>query len=189
MHSQQDQAPEFQKVKKQPVNEYKGKVNVKTTIVQGNTEKSKRVIDYYLSSITLKGNIEFSNNIAFGAGISTRSGSAIFTSYTALSVATDSNLKVHQNTATVGGGLCHIASAVYLEKSNIFSNSAFRYGGGIYFQGEHSLSPDIKLICNGECNIHSNTALEYGGGICFSTAKEAYFDNSKIYSNIASFAG
>ena len=162
-----------------------------TTISGTVIETKKRETEYYCCSITLAENVEISNNYAFGSGMAGGSGGALFVSYSVL-MGTGPSTFTH-NSASVGGALCFTASKVYLKDPTFNGNTAFKYGGGVYFQGvfQKDLKYSTEHVYNQEKGeFKGNTAGEIGGGIAFSNAGEcSYFYDTKFNRNKCTLNG
>lgn len=96
--------------------------------------------------------------------------------------------------ANLGGALCSIGSPIYLKNVQFKNNTAYKYGGGIYFQrivskdDPTNVSPTHKLIIQ-QLTLTGNKANEYGGAICLSSPAEVDFEDSTCQNNHAAFAG
>ena len=172
-----------------------GRENLDTTLSGLENEVSqKRKVEYYSCSLTIGANAVFKNNYAFGKGMAGGSGGAVFISYSVLMGTGRCTFK--SNTAGVGGGLCCTASKVYLNNPTFQSNTAYKYGGGLYFQGVFYDDPETlpystEHVYNQIDGIYlGNVAHEIGGAVAFSNAGESsYFENTKFTNNKADLNG
>lgn len=147
-------------------------------------------------SVTLYGDTNFISNYAFGQSPSSGLGGAIFLSQSVLVFyGSGSTHNFSMNIASVGGAICSIASSISLECTTFQSNIAYKYGGGIYFQGAflkdndyNYLSPSVTLI--GYNNVfNSNSACEIGGAIAFSFGLQIYLEKIIFAMNKCCFSG
>ena len=176
--------------------------DIDTTITaqyQTSSPTTKRETEYYCCSITIASDVEISNNYAFGSGMAGGSGGALFVSYSVLMSEQASSGQTYTgpifstNSASVGGALCFTASKVYLNDPNFNSNIAFKYGGGVYFQGvfEKDLKYSTQHVYTQiKGTFSNNSAGEIGGGIAFSNAGEcSYFDDTIFQHNQCTLNG
>lgn len=175
----QEDAPSFQEL---PTDDdefhLEGKIGVDTSL-SANIDQKKRENEFYASSVTISGG-QYSSCYAFGAGAAAGSGGAIFISYSSL-VVTSKSTKFNLNIASVGGALCSLCSAVSMQTCPSFeTNTAYKYGGAIYFQGVFEKGSDDKLIYSlaailnlnanelpADPQFKDNKAGEIGGVIVF----------------------
>ncbi|EAY16393.1 polymorphic outer membrane protein, putative [Trichomonas vaginalis G3] len=168
-----------------------------TTIEDKEISSTGRTNTFYKCELTIKGRTKFSNNFAFGAGVTSSSGGAIFlceSIFQAHSDSPDYHIIFESNQAALGGAICAKASALLLYNTTFTSNMAYKHGGAIYFQSTFKptessyLSPQMTLIA-GWLEFRQNIASEVGGAIAISYAVEVYIELSKFYSNKCSFTG
>ena len=156
-----------------------GKYEVDTTISRSPSQSTKRVNEFFLSSVHIGADVIFSNNFAFGAGVATGSGGAVFVSYGTLTCV-DSGVQFIENSASFGGAICSSYSGVFFSLCPLFQgNLAFRQGGAIYFYGANELQKQEEphsqlyyysgaiLNIQGNGEFRENKASELGGAIAF----------------------
>ena len=98
---------------------------------------------------------------------------------------TATGLNIHDNTATsYGGGLRLFGGRAALNNANIHHNSA-PYGGGVYGSLESAVAPSLNLAASAD--IYSNTAggAGQGGGLYLANGSATVTASSDIYSNAA----
>ena len=194
----QEAAPSFQELPTDD-DEFKleGKIEVSRALAASNG--SKRYNEFYMSSLSM-GAVTIQSCYAFGAGAAAGSGGAVFLSYSSLT-ATGGTFKL--NTASVGGALCSLCSAVSMNACPKFTtNTAYKYGGAIYFQGvfekkdENKLYYSLAAILNIKDSqidptpkFDGNKAGEIGGGIAFSLAATCGIEKVKFNNNQAGHSG
>ena len=134
---QQEDAPSFLELptSDDEVEDLEGRYNVDTTISANPAANTKRINEYFFSSVRIRNSVTFTSNYAFGAGYAAGSGGAIFVSYSCLLI-DSGTVSFTSNQASVGGAICSLATGIYFVACPTFtSNVAFRYGGAIYFRG------------------------------------------------------
>ncbi len=128
-------------------------------------------------------------------------GGGVFANATTKEIKVTLNGKVYENTASQGGGICAKSTAsattrdceLFLGRySAIYSNTAERYGGGIYAgKAEITFSIDstsrYRPIIGGDTDDKGNTSHGNGGGIYLtdSAFNPNKYGNYKIYSLIS----
>lgn len=194
-HIQKESTPSFQEVKLD-VNHTETKlVFIDTeTKLHGTIINSGKRSEFYRSSIVINDKTEFSNNYAFCAGSAAGIGGAIFISFSMLTCGENvESIIFKKNEASVGGGIASLSSAVYLDKVTFSGNTAFKYGGAIYYQGFVpsliTTPPGAMKIVTQDCTFRNNAAYELGGAVAAFHALEVYQERSLITKNSANLAG
>lgn len=181
------------------------KFNLEVTI-STQYSNTQREFYYYRSSLTITGKSSFINNYAFGSSRSTDSGGAIFLCQSLLTISLYSDpenlgvshpVKFAINEAAVGGAIALFASPSLIYATEFKANKAYKFGGGIYFQGiftdfngqsQTYLAPEIKMVL-ARCKFADNIAFEIGGAISISYAIEIYVEQTRFMQNKCSFGG
>ena len=196
---QEENTPSFQTLPEDDgIFKLEGRLNRDTTLSSGQ-ENGGRVHEYYVCSLTLNKNINFEGNWAFGTGIAAGSGGAIFLSASTLTTTISSTdteneqkLEFNNNKAAVGGAICSLASAIFMQKPVFKSNTAFKYAGAIYFQGLFNSKDgyhDSFVMILDEAKFYSNIAKSVGGAISFSIAHSTTIQNCDFVQNQAGISG
>ena len=178
--------------------EFEGKFEVDTTISAEYTS-TKRLNEYFVSSVCIGSNVHFSKNYAFGAGIAAGSGGAIFVTYCTFTCPND-GAQFEQNSASLGGAICSFYSGIYFSRCPQFTgNLAFRQGGAIYFYGASvTLTKDELnqyfftgsiLNIKGGGEFRGNTASELGGAIAFWMSAPCGIEDCVFIGNEAGLSG
>ena len=186
---------------------FEGRYEVDTQIKDLFTVSTKRLNEYFLSSVHIDNSVKFSNNYAFGAGLAAGSGGAIFVSYCTLQITGAGASTFYKNEASNGGAICCFISGMYANPCPLFKeNHAFRYGGAIYFHGSfingktdetqsnlYYYTGTILNIRNeyirNDVAFESNYASELGGAIAFSMSAPCGIENIEFKSNEAGLSG
>ena len=198
---QQEDAPSFHEIK-EPANGFDlfAKIDIDTTISSIQPSYTKRIHEYFQCSVCIQGNVLFDSNYAFGAGLASGSGGAIFVSYSYL-LAENYQSHFHGNQARVGGAICSLASGVFFQECPVFHyNIAFRFGGAIYFRGlsvcddENHHEYNIGTIQNIQATHYDghflyNYASELGGAICFVSSAPCGIEGVGFGANAAGISG
>lgn len=145
----------------------------------------------------------FEKCFAFGSGQGSESGGAIHAYECVINLQgqrgsntqSQKGIIFHNNEAAVGGAICSLSSAMLATFVNFTSNTAYKYGGAIYFQGSYEenndksqLNPQVKMI-GYNLFFADNRAHELGGAVSLSLAIEFYLENSLLKGNVCGYNG
>ena len=180
--------PKFQRLEDEEDNlDIEEKYDRDTTI-QG-AVSTARMNEYYLCSVEISENSQFSDNYAFGVGLASGSGGSLFLTFSSL-MAKGTIFK--NNYALIGGGVALLSSQAFFENPTFKSNTAMRYGGGVYFQGVWTIEEEIKqrqVLYHVGGSYEENDATEVGGGICFTSAGCSFLESVVFKTNVAGISG
>ncbi|EAY13659.1 polymorphic outer membrane protein, putative [Trichomonas vaginalis G3] len=181
-------APVFSSLETTDNDDFEKNYDVDVTIssTYSNTD-IRRTFEYYYSTIHIT-NTKIENSQAFGSDTTSGSGGAICMSSCTM-IASASEFKYCK--AVFSGASCSISSDICLDRCKFTSNTAYRYGGAIHYQG----SIDLGNYANGNTflcyssEFISNVGSELGGGLSFATTSSVYLQDCKIQQNSAAFCG
>jgi hypothetical protein len=188
--------PSFQELDHDNFGDVDSRVNVGVTITTGVSDTKRTEYEYFLSSLSVTGGT-FTNNYAFGAGLSAANGGAggaIFMSFCSASFTYSSKNadNFYQNKASVGGAIAALYSNVMCQNAKFTSNEAWKFAGAVYLQGfENPENGSVAILSWQFVNVDftTNTASEIGGAIVATAGLQLYCQTVLFSQNTAGISG
>ena len=143
--------------------------------------------NYNSCSISLS-NAEFSENSAFGSGLTSGSGGALFALYSSIN-SYSSNFK--SNEAVDGGAMALIFSNSIFQEGTFESNTAQRNAGALFIQGYQDSDAIYSqyIVQIKGTTFKNNDAGSVGGALVVSNTWQSFLDSCQFTSNSAFSAG